>query len=1185
MVRIREAYKQKIHLHINQGMLKRLWDKYVPADAPEYGNIDLFYLGSSAKGAERQSGQANILFSLVLKNRMMQMGLEEAPVKTAFVQAQMWNSLQRMERFYLTQLKCCDFVMYRNVNRFVELLDQAQAGGRNYKEWKIVSRAVEKQRDRYRLFSLFAADLKGFFIEHSRQALRTAEKNVLETLTKKEYREFCRLCRQEVYAAHSGREVSAADGNGWEVKWKKSKDKMRGFLEEAEDAQIRRLWVQLEHLAASDKQAESENANALLFAKLMQIGHHYLQEVAAGFWEHAFEAAGKKNFREAAKLSGIPWKELERRFVREKRQRRSDDMGYLEAVAREYQSKSGENEYLEALKKINQAEPVEKEHLESAESVNHSESGQKQFLTDGKPERQALKEGNLLSGESVIQCMEEVRLSLQAEREQLVQREAQAFASYREIYRGVSATMFRQYQVERKKAQGLFMQIRKLQAAERTALIEKLAAAVLMQGEANPAGGQSSNRQMGAWKAEVASQSHTGVMDVPGQREIHGTEDAGKKDGGVIAGFTQKEIEQLLSYIASVMEKKAERIFAGRLPRDTEEIRSRNMQYEGRNAAEALVHRTDGSGGAAKQDASGREAKATEKELLQIAAAAKRMAGKIASQQTGSVHRQTEKNISRLLEDAGRAAAEREAQDAGTTRESNEGIHIGAADVTEWEAEALFRQIMEVIEQKEAEKISGYAWEGVEEAFSLISDKRAEENTSSLAEEVGRAEAAEQAMEAAKTEAAEQAEEANAKAEEKTAEAAQWLQQGISEPAWIPYQRLWEWGEALLFHPEHGRETAEADILPGWQDALPLPGEGEQREMASGEGSREYSGNQAKEDIQTEIIRSQIAAAKSRNTLQQLISQINHKAASELPGETGGKKGWPDEAWGKEDAGSELLVYADSQLGTPKIRELLQFVQKLDESQYGRLIEELSEVTAQQRMLYFGRKAEGAEEKILEHLAAGENREVLAMIRMRNEKQYETLTEKLSEVISSADGRASADRAAFDGNRPGGQFLASAYPMLVYRIRQYEARRQRTIHEDMQRVRQAYYRQEGNLSESRQFPAGVRSSGEPANLGHRTNAGNAWERISPTNDLQYSVQDVVDSEEERKRDMMRGRQENAQLISTQEQLGKKLKEVEAQLEKVETAAKAKEDVRAFAEQVKKQLYEELHVEKLRRGLI
>ena len=55
--------------------------------------------------------------------------------------------------------------------------------------------------------------------------------------------------------------------------------------------------------------------------------------------------------------------------------------------------------------------------------------------------------------------------------------------------------------------------------------------------------------------------------------------------------------------------------------------------------------------------------------------------------------------------------------------------------------------------------------------------------------------------------------------------------------------------------------------------------------------------------------------------------------------------------------------------------------------------------------------------------------------------------------------------------------------------------------------------------------------------------------------------------------------------SVQDQLGKKLQEVEQQLKKVETASKAQEDVRAFADQVKRQLYEELHVEKLRRGLI
>ena len=40
-----------------------------------------------------------------------------------------------------------------------------------------------------------------------------------------------------------------------------------------------------------------------------------------------------------------------------------------------------------------------------------------------------------------------------------------------------------------------------------------------------------------------------------------------------------------------------------------------------------------------------------------------------------------------------------------------------------------------------------------------------------------------------------------------------------------------------------------------------------------------------------------------------------------------------------------------------------------------------------------------------------------------------------------------------------------------------------------------------------------------------------------------------------------------------------------QLKKLETTAKAKEDVRGLADKVKRQLYEELHVEKLRRGLV
>ena len=86
-------------------------------------------------------------------------------------------------------------------------------------------------------------------------------------------------------------------------------------------------------------------------------------------------------------------------------------------------------------------------------------------------------------------------------------------------------------------------------------------------------------------------------------------------------------------------------------------------------------------------------------------------------------------------------------------------------------------------------------------------------------------------------------------------------------------------------------------------------------------------------------------------------------------------------------------------------------------------------------------------------------------------------------------------------------------------------------------------------------------------------------------ELQYSIQRSDASGGEWQRAQMRMQEETIQMKSAQGQLDKKLKEVETQLRKVESRAKAKEDVSAFADQVKKQLYEELHIEKLRRGLI
>ncbi len=222
----------------------------------------------------------------------------------------------------------------------------------------------------------------------------------------------------------------------------------------------------------------------------------------------------------------------------------------------------------------------------------------------------------------------------------------------------------------------------------------------------------------------------------------------------------------------------------------------------------------------------------------------------------------------------------------------------------------------------------------------------------------------------------------------------------------------------------------------------------------------------------------------------------------------------------------------------------------------------------------------------------------------------------------------------------GRQYLAIAYPALVYRIEEYEKYRQREVRGEMQTLGRMYLQQAGDLPgnaaavESRLpssreayvveeflpgrethvveeflpggeahvveefLPGGEAILGEKLSYGKESEMSaqdstlhrgreveNIWVKEGRILDLQYFVQESTVSEEKQQIDQMRMREENAQLKLAQEQIDRKLKEVETQLQKVETTAKAREDVRAFAEQVKSQLYEELHVEKLRRGLI
>ncbi len=130
MLKLREPFIQKVHLHIRQDMLQRLWDKYVSAASPEYGQIELVYLKDVPGDMGKQPEQVQLLLHLLLKMKKLQINLTQYPALMKIGQKQMVSSLQRMEQYYALQLKCADLAMDRTVRQYFTVLKQAEEDGR-----------------------------------------------------------------------------------------------------------------------------------------------------------------------------------------------------------------------------------------------------------------------------------------------------------------------------------------------------------------------------------------------------------------------------------------------------------------------------------------------------------------------------------------------------------------------------------------------------------------------------------------------------------------------------------------------------------------------------------------------------------------------------------------------------------------------------------------------------------------------------------------------------------------------------------------------------------------------------------------------------------------------------------------------------------------------------------------------
>ncbi len=490
--------------------------------------------------------------------------------------------------------------------------------------------------------------------------------------------------------------------------------------------------------------------------------------------------------------------------------------------------------------------------------------------------------------------------------------------------------------------------------------------------------------------------------------------------------------------------------------------------------------------------------------------------------------------------------------------------------------------------------------------------------------------------------------------------------QGKTSPA-----QVWEWGKALRYYPEHDplpQAQKERRVTPSMEE-----GEGQPRThliytddrnnlqqmiwqinrmTAAQQLIKEKDEPHSSGMMETDVPEGMSDFTEARSTENVSESKTEHKTGNVWDSEE-------DQSWQTERR--FRLVYAPSQLQSPSVHDLLDYIRYLNKEQYESLIEELTKVTSiQQRLEEAGTRTK---------LADISQRIVRELPGLPDEKNlpYKKSLPGMQDWSDSSQ--------TYHGVDYGHHSYRESYLELAHRIRQYEVQRRQTMKENLrQNLRQiqesyTYPNSSGrirkdmkniadvvnmidlidiidtpDLSEvavtadktitsdeaaavnkadmtvtpemedaaeisypgrTTSLPLSMRIRKENESMTAMDSSERAWNQPEeagqpsgrarqslsqahygyPSQELAYSIQATDSSQDEQQRTGLRLQEENIQIKSVQEQLGKKLTEVEEQLKAVEGAAKAKQDVRAFTDQIKRQLYEELHVEKLRRGLI
>lgn len=153
--------------------------------------------------------------------------------------------------------------------------------------------------------------------------------------------------------------------------------------------------------------------------------------------------------------------------------------------------------------------------------------------------------------------------------------------------------------------------------------------------------------------------------------------------------------------------------------------------------------------------------------------------------------------------------------------------------------------------------------------------------------------------------------------------------------------------------------------------------------------------------------------------------------------------------------------------------------------------------------------------------------------------------------------------------------LYESYPELAFKIRRYEEQRKKMRRAEHERMKIIYANEIETVlqSEERTMQEEKRFHLVPAHSGHI-----GHQEIKYV----FSEETLPGRKQKNEADLSK---ETLQVTTLQQQMEVRLREVERKLQKKGGIHSGTgDDVRAIAEKVKKQLHEELHMERLRRGL-